>query len=422
MPEEVPRVWGPVIEGRARRRRRWLLAMAIVAGLIVAVVAATSLWVNAQLPRVAIEGLADRSNPTHILLVGNDSRTGLTAEERRELSTGSADGERADTIIVLTTDGTSNAMLAFPRDLWVHRCDGSAGRINAAIAIDGPGCLIDTIYDVSGIRAHHYIEITFGGFRNLVDAVDGVELCLEQAISDRDAGIDLSAGCQVLDGTDALGYVRVRKIDDDLQRITRQQQFIQALAAELTSPQTLRPTRMFSIARNIGQAVTVDDSLGPVGLARLGWATRGIARGAVVTHTVPVVPRTTSAGAAVLDLQVTEAEPLFSQFRTGAIFAEVDVYADVPVANQPADIDVAVLNGAGIAGIAMRTGDDLGAAGFNVVAVDNTSLRDATLILYPPGRRADAALVGQHLGVTPTLDETSAVTVITVVLGGDAQP
>jgi hypothetical protein len=93
--------------------------------------------------------------------------------------------------------------------------------------------------------------------------VDGVELCLDDPIADRDAGIDLPAGCQRLQGGDALGYVRVRKIDDDLQRIQRQQQFLRALSRETASPSTLlNPVRMWNLSNDVGHAVTVDDGMG----------------------------------------------------------------------------------------------------------------------------------------------------------------
>jgi LCP family protein required for cell wall assembly len=130
----------------------------------------------------------------------------------------------------MTIQGGRTALLAFPRDLLVTRCDGSTGRINVAEAIGGPSCLVQTVRELSGIDVQHYLRVTFGGFVDVVDAVGGVELCLEEPIDDRDAGIDLPAGCQVLEGPDALGYVRVRKIDDDLGRIQRQQRFLQALA------------------------------------------------------------------------------------------------------------------------------------------------------------------------------------------------
>lgn len=299
-----------------------MVVIVIVFGLIGASAATTAWWVAEQVPRTNVDGLAATSQPLHILVVGNDSRAGLSDEERRELSTGHAEGERADTLFVMTIDGDRTALLALPRDLLVQRCDGTAGRINSAIAIgDGPGCLVRTVTSLSGLPLHHYLEITFGGLRDAVDAVGGVSLCLEAAIADRDAGINLPAGCQRLDGADALGYVRVRKIDDDFQRIQRQQQFVGALASELVSQASpLRPVHTVRVAADVARSVTADQHLGPVTMARVAWALRAVAGGELITDTVPVTPRTTRQGAAVLDLVTDEAAILFSAHRTGTIF------------------------------------------------------------------------------------------------------
>src|SRR6056297_1054617 len=232
---DINEQWGPTVAGGRRRRRpvRWVLRLVLWALLVLVVaLVAFMLWANAQIPRQEVGGLASRgSGPINVLLVGSDSREDLSDDERRELSTGSAEGERTDTIILLSVDGGDVALLSFPRDLWVTRCDGSVGRINAATRVGGPSCLATTVSSLSGIDIHHYATVTFGGFRDLVDAVGGVELCLEAPIADRDAGIDLPAGCQVLDGTDALGFVRVRKIDDDFGRMGRQQEFLRAFAS-----------------------------------------------------------------------------------------------------------------------------------------------------------------------------------------------
>jgi len=357
--------------------------------------------------------------------MGSDSREGLTPEEQRELSTGSADvftGERTDTILLLTVDRGQAAMLSFPRDLWVERCDGSMGRVNVASAIDGPGCLVDTIHRASGIRAHHAVRVTFGGFRDVVDAVGGVELCLEDPIADRDAGLDLPAGCQVLDGADALGYVRVRKIDDDFQRMERQQRFVRALAREVTEPAVLfNPVALWRVSGDAGEAIEVDRSMGVLGLAQLAWAGRSIAAGSVVSYTVPVEPRTTSGGAAVLDLQQPEAELLFARFRDGSVLLEAvdgDEPAEPAVARS--DVLVTVANGAGIAGLAGQVADRLASLGYPIGEVTNAPPTVTTLVRYPPGEAAAARLVAGDVPGPTALEETPDVDHVTVVLSPEA--
>lgn len=414
--------WGPEVE---RRGGRGTLRRALVVVLVLLLLATLAVPVLAasRLARIPVDGLASGGSPRHVLVIGSDSREDLTREEQRELSTGSAEvftGERTDTIILLTIERGRAAMLSFPRDLWVERCDGSMGRINVATSIDGPGCLVDTVAGVSGIRAHHVLRVTFGGFRDVVDAVGGVELCLEDAIADRDAGIDLPAGCQVLDGTDALGYVRVRKIDNDLERIGRQQRFIQALASEVAQPAVLlNPLAVWRLSGEAGEAVQVDEQLGVLDLARLGWAGRTVAAGELATHTVPVVPRTTSGGAEVLELQQPEAETLFQLFRDGRILTAVG--DDEPELSRE-DIQVSVANGAGIAGLAGSVADQLAALGYRIDEVTNAPPTVVTLVRYPPGQDAAARLVAEDVPGPTALEEAPDVDHVTVILSEDAAP
>jgi LCP family protein required for cell wall assembly len=411
---EVDEGWGPRVHGRTRRRRpvRWIV---IVLVLLLLAVALLMLWVSSRIPTIEVDDLASPSRPMHVLVVGSDSREELTDEQRRALSTGRAEGDRTDTIFLLTVRGTDAAMLAFPRDLWVTRCDGSQGRINVAEDIGGASCLVRTVRDLSGIDVQHYLRVTFGGFVDIVDAVDGVELCLEDPISDRDAGIDLPAGCQVLAGPDALGYVRVRKIDDDLGRIQRQQRFLQALAQEVAAPSTvLNPFRAVPLANEVGGALATDTGMGPIPLARLGLGLRSLAAGDAAAYTVPGDPDRTSGGADVLRLRETEAEALFARFRDGSILQE-----GAPEL-EPQDVQVRVLNGAGVGGLAGRVGDHLEGRGYEVVEIGNTDERDRTVIQFPPGGRPGAELVARDLPGGAELQETAEVTRVTLLLGRDS--
>lgn len=308
----------PVVE-RTTRRRGPARVIRVVALLLVVLVVAAPLVVLVLLPRQEVAGLSPAGATFNVLLVGSDSRAGLSEDERRELTTGSAGGERSDTIMLMTVQGTRVGLLSFPRDLSVERCDGSVGRINGAVAIGGPGCLVDTVERLSGIDIHHHVTVTFGGFRDVVDAVGGVELCLERAIRDRSAGIDLPEGCQVLDGADALGYVRVRKIDSDFARIERQQQFLRALARELLDPTlVVRPWRLVAITRGVSRALVVDQRLGPVDLLRLALGLRLLAGGGAVTATVPSDGFTSSSGAALQRVRQPDADALFAGFADGS--------------------------------------------------------------------------------------------------------
>jgi LCP family protein required for cell wall assembly len=350
--------------------------------------------------------------PVNFLVVGSDSRADLTREERRRLALGDFEGERADTLFVLQVGLRSSAILAFPRDLYVTRCDGSQGRINAAVALPGgPSCLVETVRDLSGIPIHHYVEIGFAGFVDIVDAVGGVELCLDEPIDDWRAGIDLPAGCQRLDGADALGYVRTRQIGGDLERIRRQQEFLRALTSEMVSPITLlHIPRLYGTAGALGDGLIADSGFRAIGPLRFGIGAMTMATGRTVAHTVPNEP----GRRALLSVVEGEAEPIFARFRDGSILREAGDGV------QPGDVEVAVLNGAGISGLAGQVAEELRGEGFVVVEVGNTEPTDTTVVRHPPGQREEARLLTRHLPRGVGTEEDGGVAVVTLVLGADA--
>lgn len=408
-----------------RGPRRWGRTVAVVLLLVIGLPllfgAAVALRASGSIERIDVDTLSPRrGGPTNVLVIGSDSREDLSDEQRRELSTGGEEGggERTDTIFVLSVQGGRAALLAFPRDLWVTRCDGREQRINTAVQAGGPSCLVETIQQLSGIEIHHVAIVSFLGFVDIVDAVDGVELCLDQPISDRDAGIDLPEGCQVLGGRDALGFVRVRKIDNDLKRIERQQQFLRSLASRMVSPATLlNPMRLWAVSGKAGSALTADRSLGVVDLGRLGWAMRGIASGALHTATVPVVD-SSRGGAAVL-LPTEAAEEVFRTFRTGEVLGQAT--ADDPEV-RPEDVEVVVLNGSGRAGMAAQTRDLLTDRGYSVLEIGNADATDRTQVRHAGDAAAAELLAGDveaAVGVRPEVVEDADVSAVTLVLGSD---
>lgn len=410
----VDESWGPTVAGGGRRGRRrvvQVLLVVLLAGLLG--LGWLAFWLNAQIPREEVGSLARGGDPMHVLVVGSDRREDLTREEQMGLGVGGTGGERADTIFLMSIRGGDVALLAFPRDLWVSRCDGTTGRINVAIS-GGPTCMVETVRDLSGIDVNHFVRITFSGFVELVDAVGGVEICLEEAISDRDAHIDLPAGCQTLEGTDALGYVRVRKIDNDLERIRRQQQFVQALAHEVASPATLlNPLRIYRLGDEAGGAVSLDERFGPVDMFRLARGAQGLAGGSSVTHTVPGTP-TTRGGAAVLDPDPAAAEELFARFRDGRVFDEISAGV------APEEVRVTVLNGAGIDGLAGEVSELLEGRGYEVAEIGNTEERDTTLVQHPPGEQEAAELVASELPGDTRIEESPEAAHVVVLLGRTA--
>ena len=409
---------GPSRRGEGgRRAAKWVLRVLIAVPLVLVLAGvALLLYASAQIDRQQVNGL-QASSPQNILITGTDSREGLTREQQNELTTGSQGGNLTDTIFLLQVGGGRTAMLAFPRDLYVTRCDGSRGRINAAVQIGGPGCLVQTITELSGLEISHHLEVNFLGFRDIVDAVGGVEVCLDAPIVDQDSGLDLPAGCQRLDGVEGLGYVRVRKIDNDLQRIKRQQQFVKALASEVLSPAVLaNPVRLVETTTTVANAITADTRLGPIDMVRTGWAMRGLANGLDNAYTVPATGAMIG-GASVLEISQPAADALFADFDDGALLAAATPAAE---ALQPGEIEVVVLNGARVAGLAGQVADQLRGQGFVVQSVGNAEAVDTSVIRYPQGERAAAEVLRDRSGRQAELVEDPRTSAVTLVLGREA--
>jgi LCP family protein required for cell wall assembly len=407
--------WGPVVAAGGPRTRRWprrlVLLLVVLLAIPVGWGVAVAAHASSSMEREQVTGLSERTGSrVNVLITGSDSRADLSEEERHELKAGSAEGERTDTIMVLSVQGSTSQLLAFPRDLWVQRCDGTTGRINASLAHGGMGCLVDTVEALSGIPIHHTMSVDFGGFRDLVDAVGGVELCTEKDLVDPKAGLDLPAGCHVMDGRTALGFVRTRQLDSDLFRIQRQQQFISALVASiLTRDVLLNPVTTWEVAGAGGATLTADEGLGPVDMARIAWGGRSLA-GGLDAETVPATP-TTINGAAVLEPDMVAAEVLFAPLRADAAAPDDPGSGADDAGDPPAreEVRVAVLNGARINGLAGRVGDALAVLGYDVPVVTDGPVAETTRVVHAPGERAAAERVAADLATVVDLVEDSAV-------------
>jgi LCP family protein required for cell wall assembly len=236
--------------------------------------------------------IADQPGRT-FLLVGSDSREGLSKAEQKKLGTGSTAGKRTDTIMIVYVPpgGGKPALISLPRDSYVPIPGHGQNKINAAYSIGGPELLVQTVEQSTGLRVDGYAEIGFGGFVSIVDAVGGVKMCLPSAIQDRDSHLNLKKGCQTLDGVNALGYVRMRKADPrgDLGRVERQRAVLGAVAKKAATPATvLNPVRYWRLSTSGAKAVRLGKDTTFVETASLANAMRKIAGGGGITLTVPV--------------------------------------------------------------------------------------------------------------------------------------
>ncbi len=232
---------------------------------------------------------------TNWLIVGSDSRAGLSPEQEARLTTGdaaAAAGGRTDTIMLMhipALTGGAPTLVSLPRDSVVPVAGHGRAKLNAAYAFGGPTLLVQTVEKATGLHIDHYAEIGFAGFAKLVDDVGGVQLCPPEPIDDPLAGLDIPAGCQLLDGPKALGYVRTRQSPrGDLDRVVRQREFLGALIAQAAGPAVLlNPFRVIPLTADAPDTVTIDGGDRVWDLARLGWAMRSLSHGDAVTTTVP---------------------------------------------------------------------------------------------------------------------------------------
>lgn len=266
---------------------------------------------------------------TNWLLVGSDSRQGLSDAQQRDLATGGDIGNgRTDTILLVHVprpwSGAPVTMVSIPRDSYVPIPEHGKDKINAAFAIGGAALLAKTVEQATGLRLDHYAEIGFGGFAAVVDALGGVTVCPVAPLDDPLAGIDLPAGCQKLDGRNALGYVRTRDTPRaDLDRMANQRQFVSALLHDVTQPAVwLDPWRWYAVPRAAADALTVDRGDHVWDLARLGWALHG----PTTALTVPIGEFASSQAGSVVVWDHQEA---------GRLFEAMDADAPLPPAGGP---------------------------------------------------------------------------------------
>ncbi|MFE3373058.1 LCP family protein [Streptomyces sp. NPDC059173] len=272
----------------AARRSHWLRWTALAASFLVLVAAGVGWWMYQKLDGniTTDTGAAaelkqyEKERPTpvvmdaqNILLIGSDSRAGENSEYGRD----DGGSQRSDTTILLhlAADRESATAVSIPRDLMVEvpscrTADDKKTRerftqFNAAFELGGTACTIRTVERMTGIRVDHHMVVDFNGFKDMVDAVDGVEICLKEPIDDEDAHLKLPAGRQTLNGEEALGYVRARKSlgnGSDTERMERQQQFLGALVNKMQSNGVLlNPARLYPVLDAATKSLTTDPGL-----------------------------------------------------------------------------------------------------------------------------------------------------------------
>ena len=247
------------------------------------------------------------SSAVNYLVVGSDTREGLTAAELKLLRVGSvksAAGARSDTMMLVhISKSRDNAVIiSLPRDSLVtipaHTSqDGKSqvaemqGKLNSAFAWGGAPLLIQTLEAKMNLRIDHYVEVNFAGFKNVVDALGGIQVCTKKDINDPKSHLVLSAGIHTLDGIESLKYVRTRDFDGmgDLGRMQRQQQFVSAIFRKATSSGTLlNPFKVKNLISATFKTVKTDETLNQGDIVTLAKQIRNLTPGKMRTMTVPL--------------------------------------------------------------------------------------------------------------------------------------
>ncbi len=276
------RFWGQP----GRHGRRIVLIVCVVLVLIVAGLGGTYFWLDGKLNKtVALPAFTGSSAGTNWLIAGSDARTGITRAERAKLHLGAEGADASDSLMLLHTgSGGKPVLISIPRDSYVPIPGHGSNKINAALAIGGPTLLVQTVEQVTGLRIDHYMSIGFGGLANVVNTVGGVHICLPAALKDSDSGVNLKKGCQNLNGTEAVAFVRDRHsfADSDLQRIQDQRAFLAAMLSKATSPGVyLNPFTSLPFASAAAGSIAVDKGSSLYDLVQAAFALRGPQTGTV---------------------------------------------------------------------------------------------------------------------------------------------
>ncbi|GIU85338.1 MAG: hypothetical protein KatS3mg008_2113 [Acidimicrobiales bacterium] len=421
-----------VARGRPRRTLRQRLVLALCAYLSLTSLGAAGALAVVEVSvrdipriRIATGDIAEKQDPlapTNVLLVGVDSSKGLDRND--PVTIGRNPGSLlSDTIMVLRLDPASRraALLSFPRDLWVEiPGSGRRSRINAALPTGGPRLLIRILTEDFGIPIHHYVQVDFKGFRELVGLLGGVPMWFEQPVRDERTGLRVvvgpEGGCVTLDGSQALAFVRSRHFQalvgrrwvtdpsGDLGRMRRQQEFLRVALDRAFSRGLRDPSRMLQMVDVATEHVTVDERLTVGDMVELGRAFADFDPDELLTYSLPVKSGRVGA-AAVLFLEEQAAKPILDVFRgvdSGLAFVQA--------------VRVQVLNGTGRVDEASRTARALRSRGFTVVSVGEADEfgYPRTVLRHAPGEIPAAIVVARFLDADPVFEEARELGGVTV--------
>ena len=415
---------------------RFALALSLVLAIVIGGFVLVNVIVESKLDDADRVDLTLAGDPdgggANYLLIGSDSR-GFVAEtgETAFGDESDAGGQRSDTIMVLHTDPDSGRALlvSFPRDLWVDIPGRGGSRINAAFN-DGPQAVVDTLAQSFSVPVHHYAEVDFNSFREIVDAIGSVPVLFPTAARDSLSGLEIPfPGCVPVDGPTALAFVRSRHLEllnpetqewedadqiPDLGRIGRQQAFLREVGTRAMDTALSDPFKGDEIADRAVENLTVDQAFGRSDVFNLAAGLAGTSNGigGPESQTVPTEPATRD-GQSVLET-TGDAEAILSRLR------DFETTVPDPTDVAPEDVTVKVLNASGVDGAASGAIAGLKALGFDGGGTGNSvQPLQASEVHYPPGSEDAAAVVASVVAgpVQQVADESVEGADVTLYIG-----
>jgi LCP family protein required for cell wall assembly len=421
------------VPARHHGRRKKILAWAggILAGIVLLAGVGTFLvyrHLNANLHQIDVSGeLGSQPVDLHpeaqnILVLGSDTRFD---QGRGYGSPATLNTDHSDTLLIVHIAANRKwaNVMSIPRDSWVNipACRMSNGqmsspttfKINEAFTIGtlngnntdlGTACTIKTVEKDTGIRIDHFVVVNFAGFKDMVKAVDGVPECNTKPINDPKSGLHLSKGHHVLNGRQALGYVRARYTlgnGSDLERITRQQAFMSSLVARVKS-KLLNPLAIYRFLDAATKSLTIDSQLGGIrGLYNLAMSVRNLPPSRVTFFTLPTYPRSYVDPTDTADVMWTQpqASLIFQAFRNDVPVSKALLKHPATPQLSPHTVAVRVLNGSGTYGLESTVAAALTQEGFKVTGtgVATSQTVTETVIRYHKGQEQKALLLASKV-------------------------
>jgi LCP family protein required for cell wall assembly len=439
---------------RPHGRRKKILAWTggIVAVIVVIATLGTYLvyrHLNANLHQVDISGVLG-SQPVdlhpqaeNILVLGSDTRAG---QSRRYGNSAVLNTDHSDTLMIvhIAADRKWADIMSIPRDSWVSipACEMGNGQMSSATTFKineaftlgnlygnktdlGVACTVRTVERDTGIRIDHFVAVNFSGFRGMVSAVGGVPECNTTPINDPLSGLHLTAGHHVLDGRQALAYVRARYTlgnGSDLERIGRQQAFMSSLVDRVKS-KLLNPVAIYHFLDAATRSLTIDSALGGIkGLYDLAASLKNLPPNQVTFFTLPTYPRSYVDPTDTANVMWTQPEDslIFQAFRDNVPVSKALLKHEPPPRIAPETVSLDVLNGTGAGGLQDTVASVLQQDGFKVLRTGDASSTSVTqtLIRYHAGQEPQARLLAAKVHGA-ALEQVAGPGQVTLVLGSD---